>query len=117
MATDTQWKVIEAKILNCARHLRRQGALCAKLVGGRAVWRLRFVEHAVDHDVHRTIHIGSDPEHVRRATDLLARCRMQGQWRGELREATRLTGLGLSALGKLPSGRKPTGFGGKKPPV
>ena len=111
MDSATHWKTIEAKILSCAQHLRKQGTICKKMVHGKAVWRLRFVERNQDgRSIHRSIRIGSDPELADRARRLLSQCRMRGQWLRELRAAARLTGTAVNASECL-TGMK---CGGKK---
>ena len=83
---ESEWTRIRTRILAKAGFLGRQGALIARHDKGEPlVWRLRFVEDfGMGIRSHRSITIGSHPELVRRARELLGRCRERAKWEDEL---------------------------------
>ncbi len=73
---EDRWREVEQRILAVSHHLWTQGNICRKWDRGGYVWRLRYYERLLDGRlVQRTIRIGRDPILVRRARDLLNRCR------------------------------------------
>jgi hypothetical protein len=97
---EARWQRIERRIIQNARHLRKQGCLARQGTRGSR-WCLRFLERLPTGGiVHRSIYLGSNPELVRRARLLLARCREHGNGR---REVAALSKMVAEASAFLPT--------------
>jgi hypothetical protein len=91
---EQRWSLLQAKIAPHARLLAQQGSLASRLASGRRVWSLRFVAEMADgRIVQRSIYIGTDPELVNRAQQLLCQYRREPK---EAKEMEALEGLAIA---------------------
>jgi hypothetical protein len=81
MQVEHRWQAIRQKLEAAADDLSRQGTLASRLASGRRVWSVRFYEQQSDGRRHqRAIYLGSNPELVNRAEELLAEYRQRQEW-------------------------------------
>ena len=88
---ERRWAALEQKLDAVAETLIGQGTLVQKTMpSGHKTWRIRFVDTAGGKRVHRSLHVGTDPQLVRRACHLLARYRQRQRWPEEIANYVRL---------------------------
>ena len=90
---EVRWASLEEKLDRVAETLIGQGTLVRKTTrSGRKTWVIRYVDTAGGKRVHRSIHVGTDPQLVRRARHLLGRYRQRQRWPEEIATYARLAG-------------------------
>ena len=90
---ERRWAALQEKLDRVAETLIGQGTLVRKTMpSGRKTWRIRFVDTAGGKRVHRSLHVGTDPQLVRRARHLLSRYRQRQRWPEEIATYVRLAG-------------------------
>ena len=90
---ERRWAALQEKLDRVAETLIGQGTLVRKTMpSGRKTWRIRFVDTAGGKRVHRSLHVGTDPQLVRRARHLLGRYRQRQRWPAEIATYVRLAG-------------------------
>ena len=90
---ERRWAALQEKLDRVAETLIGQGTLVRKTMpSGRKTWRIRFVDTAGGKRVHRSLHVGTDPQLVRRARQLLGRYRQRQRWPEEIATYVRLAG-------------------------
>ena len=90
---ERRWAALQEKLDRVAETLIGQGTLVRKTMpSGRKTWRIRFVDTSGGKRVHRSLHVGTDPQLVRRARHLLGRYRQRQRWPEEIATYARLAG-------------------------
>jgi hypothetical protein len=90
---ERRWAALQEKLDRVAEALVGQGSLVRKTTpSGRETWRIRFVDTSGGKRVHRSLHVGTDPQLVRRARHLLGRYRQRQRWPAEIATYVRLAG-------------------------
>jgi hypothetical protein len=90
---ERRWAALQAKLDLVAEAIIGQGTLVRKTMpSGRATWRIRYVDTSGGKRVHRSLHVGTDPQLVRRARHLLGRYRQRRRWPEEIATYVRLAG-------------------------
>ena len=90
---ERRWAALQEKLDRVAETLIGQGALVRKTMpSGRKTWAIRFVDTSDGKRIHRSIHVGTDPQLVRRARHLLGRFRQRQRWPAEIATYVRLAG-------------------------
>jgi hypothetical protein len=90
---ERRWAALQEKLDRVAETLIGQGALVRKAMpSGRKTWVVRFVDTSGGKRVHRSLHVGTDPQLVRRARQLLGRYRQRRRWPAEIATYVRLAG-------------------------
>ena len=90
---ERRWAALEEKLDRVAESLIGQGTLVRKTMpSGRKTWVIRFVNTSGGKRVHRSLHVGTDPQLVGRARKLLGRYRQQQRWPAEIATYVRLAG-------------------------
>ena len=90
---ERRWAALEQKLDRVAETLIGQGTLVRKTTpSGRKTWAIRFVDASGGKRVHRSLHVGTDPQLVRRARHLLGRYRQRQRWPEEIATYVRLAG-------------------------
>ena len=88
---ERRWAALQEKLDRVAEALVGQGSLVRKTTpSGRETWRIRFVDTSGGKRVHRSLHVGTDPQLVRRARHLLSRYRQRQRWPEEIATYVRL---------------------------
>lgn len=88
---EARWNELKRRMLAVSEHLWTQGNICRKWDRGGYVWRLRYYERLENGSlIQRTIRIGGDPVLLRRAKELLERCRQRKEWLDEIPVLARL---------------------------
>ncbi|HYV37599.1 MAG TPA: hypothetical protein VE988_17975 [Gemmataceae bacterium] len=75
-----RWEKVRTQLESVAHLLETQGVLERKSRHTKSGWRVRFVERVEGRQTRRTIHVGKDPELLRRVEQYLAQCRDNGLW-------------------------------------
>ena len=90
---ERRWAALEEKLDRVAETLIGQGTLVRKTMpSGRKTWVIRYVDASGGKRVHRSLHVGTDPQLVRRARRLLGRYRQRQRWPAEIATYVRLAG-------------------------
>ena len=90
---ERRWAALEEKLDRVAETLIGQGTLVRKTMpSGRKTWVIRYVDTSGGKRVHRSLHVGTDPQLVRRARHLLSRYRQRQRWPEEIATYVRLAG-------------------------
>ena len=101
---ERRWAALEKKLDRVAETLIGQGTLVRKTMpSGRKTWRIRFVDTSGGKRVHRSLHVGTDPQLVRRARHLLGRYRQRQRWPAEIATYVRLAGSVSAVARRLAS--------------
>jgi hypothetical protein len=86
-----RWAALEQKLERISETLIRQGTLVRKAMpSGRKTWVIRYVDSQGGKRIHRSVHVGTDPELVRLARQLLGRYRQRQRWPAEIATYVRL---------------------------
>ena len=90
---ERRWAALQEKLDLVAETLIGQGTLVRKTMpSGRQTWVIRFVDASGGKRVHRSLHVGTDLQLVRRARHLLGRYRQRQGWPEEIATYVRLAG-------------------------
>ena len=90
---ERRWAALQEKLDRVAETLIGQGTLVRKAMpSGRETWVIRYVDASGGKRVHRSLHVGTDPQLVRRARHLLSRYRQRQRWPAEIATYVRLAG-------------------------
>ena len=90
---ERRWAAIQEKLDRVAETLIGQGTLVRKTMpSGRKTWAIRYMDTTGGKRVHRSLHVGTDPQLVRRARHLLSRYRQRQRWPEEIATYVRLAG-------------------------
>ena len=88
---ERRWAALQEKLDRVAETLIGQGTLVRKTMpSGRKTWAIRYMDTTGGKRVHRSLHVGTDPQLVRRACHLLARYRQRQRWPEEIANYVRL---------------------------
>jgi hypothetical protein len=90
---ERRWAALQEKLDRVAETLIGQGTLVRKTMpSGRKTWVIRYVDTSGGKRVHRSLHVGTDPQLVRRARHLLGQYRQRQRWPAEIATYVRLAG-------------------------
>ena len=101
-----RWSIIRAKMEAAATVLEKQGSMASRMVGSQRHWSVRYVDRTCSGNRQRAIHVGSDPEIIRRARELLAEYRERGGWADEAAAYARIAGSLAAALKRVVGRRR-----------
>jgi hypothetical protein len=101
---ERRWAALEQKLDRVAEMLIGQGTLVRKAMpSGRQTWAIRYVDASGGKRVHRSLHVGTDLQLVRRARHLLGRYRQRQRWPAEIATYVRLAGSVAAVARRLAS--------------